>query len=330
MSVPAYYFDGKSSRRHAVRLAVNGQLAVLTGDADRECPLAELRVSERLSHGQRKVSFPDGAYLEILDATAFDAMLLDTRHRDSLVVRLQQSWRGTLAALCATAAILIVGYVYVLPAAANLAAKALPVSAERSIGREALAFLDKRMLSASSLPPERQQAIRERFMSLVPPLDGAPHHELVFRKSRVGPNAFALPSGQIVLTDEIVHLAGGDEAVVAILAHELGHLHERHLTRRVIQGSIIGIFATTLFGDVSALLANIPTAMLDLKYSRDAEREADDYAIAMLKKNGISPAALARVFEALEKAEKEKGGSPPYLSSHPSAAERIARIREAM
>jgi len=330
MSVSAYYFNGKSSRRHAVTLEVNGQVAVLTGDVNRECPLAELRVSERLGHGQRKVSFPDGAYLEILDPAAFDALLQNTGHRDSLVVRLQQSWRGTLAALVTTTAILVFGYVYVLPGAANLAAKALPESAERMIGSEALTFLDKRMLSASSLAPERQQAIRKRFMSLVPPQDGAPRHELVFRKSRIGPNAFALPSGQIVLTDEIVHLAD-DEAIVAILAHELGHLHERHLTRRVIQGSIIGIFATTLFGDVSAMVANIPTAMLDLKYSRDAEREADDYAIAMLKKNGISPTALARVFEALEKnAEKEKGGRPPYLSSHPSAAERIARIREAM
>ncbi|WP_336493096.1 M48 family metalloprotease, partial [Methylobacterium nigriterrae] len=66
--------------------------------------------------------------------------------------------------------------------------------------------------------------------------------------------------------------------------------------------------------------------MLYLKYSRDAEREADDYAIAMLKANGVSPAALASAFEKLER----KTGEPsPYLSSHPPADERIERIRNA-
>lgn len=324
--VAALYFDGKSSRHHSVLLTVREQVAVVSGDIQRECAISDLRVSERFRNARRKVTFPDGAYLEILDPAAFDALLARTGYQDSLVVRVQQSWRGTMAAFAVTAAILVLGYLYGLPAAANLAAKALPVNVERMIGRETLSFLDKRMLSPSTLPPARQQAIAGRFRNLVTPAEGAPAYEIIFRKSRIGPNAFALPSGHIVLTDELVHLVDNDDAVMAVLAHELGHLHERHLTRRLIQGSMIGAAATLLFGDVSSVIANIPTVMLDLKYSRDAEREADDYAIAMLKKNGISVSALIHVFEALE---KEPGDHSPYLSSHPPASERIARIRGA-
>jgi predicted Zn-dependent protease len=82
-----------------------------------------------------------------------------------------------------------------------------------------------------------------------------------------------------------------------------------------------------LFGDVSAVIANIPTVMLDMRYSRDAEREADDYAIAMLKANGIDLSGLITAFAKLE--TEGGGGSAPYLSSHPPASERIERIRRA-
>src|SRR5471030_2159050 len=97
-TVTAFYFDGKTSRRHRVRPSVDGDAATITGDVERGCPLAQLRVSERSVHATRKVSYPDGAYLEIADRAAFDALLDATGHRDGVVVRLQQSWRGALAA----------------------------------------------------------------------------------------------------------------------------------------------------------------------------------------------------------------------------------------
>jgi Zn-dependent protease with chaperone function len=183
------------------------------------------------------------------------------------------------------------------------------------------------MFLPSELSEKRRAAIVDGFKRLSPPKAGVPAYEIVFRKSKIGPNAFALPSGQIVLTDEIVNLMNDDVAVMGILAHELGHLHERHLMRRVIQGSAIGAVATVLFGDVSAVVANVPTLLVDMKYSRDAERDADDYAIALFKANRMDLSNLARVFEKLG----EKSDNPmPYISSHPASSERIARIRAAI
>lgn len=326
MQIPAYYFDGKTSRKLRVALSVEAGVAFITGDVQRQCPIADLRVSERTRNAARKVTFPDGAYLEVLDNTVFNQLLALTGHRDSFVVRMQQSWRGALTAVVATMAILAAGYLYGLPAASEAVAKTLPEKVERAIGRETLSFLDKRILAPSNLPAQQQQAIVARFAALTPPRQGVPRYEIIFRKSKIGPNAFALPSGQIVLTDEIVELVDNEDALMGILAHELGHLHERHIMRRIIQSSAIGAIATALFGDVSAVLANIPTVMLDLKYSRDAEREADDYAIAMLKANDIDLSTLTLLFAKLE---KNASDSVPYLSSHPPASERIKRIRSA-
>ncbi|MDO9422559.1 MAG: M48 family metallopeptidase [Herminiimonas sp.] len=325
--IPASYFDGKTSRVHRVSLSVNDGIASISGDAQRASPISELRVSERTRNGFRKVTFPDDAYLEINNAPEFDDLLAATGYRDSAVVRMQQSWRNALIGLVATIAILVLGYLYALPIAADIVAKALPESVERSISKGTLEFLDKRILAPSQLPVARRDEITKKFQMMVPPKEGAPSYEIIFRKSNIGPNAFALPSGQIIMTDELVKLMSNDEQVIGVLAHELGHLHERHLMRRIVQSSAIGAVITVIFGDVSSIIATVPTVMLDMKYSRDAEREADDYAIAMMKANGIPLSQLSDSFERMK--TKESEAPPPYLSSHPSTDDRIAHIKNA-
>jgi predicted Zn-dependent protease len=327
--VEASYFDGRSSRLHRVTLQVVDGVAQVRGDAERDSPLAELRVSERSRHALRKVTFADGAYLEIRDLAGIEAMLQRTGHSDSWVVRIQQSWRGALAAAAGTVAVLGLGYAYALPAAADWLARAMPPSMERQLGQGVLAVLDRHMFQPSRFSDQRMEELERRFKLLAPPQGDAPPWRLAFRHSRYGPNAFALPSGDIVLTDEMVRLLKDDDAVMGVLAHELGHVHQHHITRRIIQGSVVTAGAALLFGDVSSLLATAPAALLDMKYSRDAERDADDYAIAMLKRNGIPLEHLALAFERFEQLEKEGGAPAAYLSSHPASAERAEHFRAA-
>nr|WP_315398392.1 M48 family metallopeptidase [uncultured Duganella sp.] len=333
--VAAGYFDGRSSRLHRVTLRVRDGVAEVRGEIERDSPIGALRVSERSVHALRKVTFPDGAYLEIRDLAAIEALLRRTGHGDGWVVRLQQSWRGALAAAAGSVLLIGAGYVYGLPALADWLARAMPPSMERQLGQGVLALLDQHAFAPSRLSGQRMAQLAARFGRLQPPEGGAPAWRLVFRKSKIGPNAFALPSGDIVLTDDMVLLLKDDEAVMGVLAHELGHLHQRHMTRRVIQGSVVTAGATMLFGDVSSLLATAPALLLDMKYSRDAERDADDYAIAMMQRNGIALAHLLAVFERLQAWQQQQqagaqDGAETYLSSHPAGAERIARVRAAM
>ncbi|NRR33237.1 M48 family metallopeptidase [Oxalobacteraceae bacterium] len=351
--VAARYFDGKTSRLHQVHLSVRAGIAYIEGEVQRSCALGELQVSERSRHAVRKLSFPDGAYLEISDTAAFAQLLEQSGQRDSWVVRAQQSWRGALLASGACVALLAAGYWLLLPAAAGLAARLLPVQIERKLGGGILEVLDQRIFQSSRLSPARQRELSAAFAALRPPGGGAQAWRIVYRSSLAGPNAFALPSGDIVLTDQMVKLLGDDQAVMGVLAHELGHLHHRHLTRRLIQGTAVATTVTLLFGDVSSILVTLPTLVLDMKYSRDAETEADDYAAAMLTQNGIGLEHLERVFAVLERieggdasvkpdaagggAKQTETGSPQsrggaggmasYLSSHPGSAERLARLR---
>jgi predicted Zn-dependent protease len=134
------------------------------------------------------------------------------------------------------------------------------------------------------------------------------------------------------VTDALVALARNDEELVAVLAHEAGHVARRHGLRQLFQNSLVALAVTWLVGDVSAIVAAAPTALLQAKYSRDLEREADSYALVTLRVNGIATEHFAAMLERLEDSGAEGGGittgALDYLSSHPVTSERIERVRQ--
>ena len=329
-AVDARYFDGRSSRARAVRLSVDdGHLDIIGDDITRRVPVSELRVSEPLAHAPRIVTLADGAFCEIADNAAFSQILAASGHRDSMVVAWQNRWRGAFIALLGLIAFLFVAYRWVLPVAAEYAALNVPLTWEERLGREATALLEKRVFSTTQLPSERRDALTDRFEAIAPE-DGR-DYSIRFRASKIGPNALALPGGVIYVTDELVELAPDDDAVLGVLAHELGHIQRRHLMRRLFASAAVGAAAAVLFGDVSTVLAALPAILIELDYSRAMEREADLYAVDLLRANGISTGSLATLFERMQKAHDKRGSKsdwPAYLSTHPPTLERIELFRK--
>jgi Zn-dependent protease with chaperone function len=100
--------------------------------------------------------------------------------------------------------------------------------------------------------------------------------------------------------------------------------------------SLTAALSATLFGDFSAVTAGVPAVLTQMQYSRAMELEADDYAVGVLRRNGLEPEALAVALEALERQQPGEADVPrwlrqsmAYLSTHPATAERIARLRAA-
>ena len=329
----AHYYDGRSARRHDAQLAiVDGELRLNGEFGSRRAPLAEVAIGERFGAAPRSLRFADGAWCEPQDGPGFEAMLAAEGWREGAVVRLQNRWPWALAALGGFVGCVAAAYFVLLPWFAGFMAPRLPAAFATAVADQALGELDRNgMLQPSRLSAERQQAIAAQLAALKS--GGLPAYRLHFRAApRIGPNAFALPDGQVVLLDELVALAADDAQVVAVLAHELGHVQHRHGMRQMIQGAVVSFAAAAWFGDISSLAAGFGALVLESRYSREFEREADAWAARLLAANGGSAEVLAQVLLRLEEKArgKGKGGEgADWLASHPDVAERVAALRAA-
>jgi predicted Zn-dependent protease len=334
------YFDGRSSKAVPVTLSISELLARLNSGLDgvllQEIPVKSIRWPERTRHGARMIELPDGGQLHADDAAAYDAWAAaHVPQAESWVVRAQQSWRGVLAALAVVVCLTAAAYQWGLPAAARTIAAWVPLSVDEALGRNALAQIDGTWMQPSQLPPETQTRLRERFGAamLAAYPQAVPAYQLVFRKSKIGPNAFALPGGTMVLTDELVKLVNDDDVVLGVLGHEIGHVTLRHGMRQMVQLGVLQGVLSIAFGDYGSLITTAPLLLGDAAYSRDAEREADAHAIRFMQANRISPLVMVKFFETMRAEQKTKDKSTPLgisiISSHPADEERMEKFRQA-
>jgi predicted Zn-dependent protease len=159
------------------------------------------------------------------------------------------------------------------------------------------------------------------------------YYNLEFRKGGVfGSNALAFPGGIILITDEMVETTEEMDEVMAVLAHEIGHVELRHAMRSVLQSSVIGVVVATVTSDaatLSAAMTGLPVLLAQTQYSRDFEIAADEYAFGLLKQNGYPPMAFASLMERLAKENGKELHPPEWISTHPVTSERVTRARNA-
>ena len=344
--VSAVYFDGRSSRPQAAQVRVEGdELRISLPEQELRYPLDVLRWPERSQATGRTFLLPAGASLQADADGAWSRLAAAHGIAESSVVRWQQSgWRIALA-LVLVLVLVGSGLRWGVPLAARAVLLAVPASVDAAIGRQTLIQLDAEVFSPTELSVSQQQQLRARLDAVVrrawasrdePP----PEFELAFRSSSVGPNAFALPGGSIVLTDELVELADGNlDMVVGVLAHEIGHVEGRHGMRAVAQSLLAATAMAVVLGDASSLLTSAPLVLGSLAYTRDLERQADDHAIALMQANDISPRVMAEFFRKVLDANDvpaddtgNEGGLDRLgllFSSHPGARERIRKFEDA-
>ena len=340
------WFDGLSPRPRAVHVrCVGDELWVepLDPQADggaRRYPLRRVNWPERRSHGQRQTDLPDGGLLQHADAPEWDSWWSAQGLRESWVVGLQQSWRGVAWSLLLTIAVLGAAWHWGVPAASQFVAQRLPASLETSLGESSMKRLDEALLKPTRLPPAQTREIEARWRAFVERAYGErepPAWQLHWRHApALGPNALALPGGHIVVTDQLVDLLRDrPDALIGVLAHELGHVQHRDGLDALVRASLLSAIVGVVFGDASGFIATVPAALLTQAYSRDVERRADAYSAALLHQGGVSPAAMLPLFERLAQRAHAKGGSreqasplPMALASHPADEERIRFFRD--
>lgn len=347
--VRARYHDGLSSRSHdvALRFLPGGRLRLEgEGVGPEEFDRRDVRLEPPLGNAPRFLRLPGERCCEIRDQPALDRewQAWGDACADEVMGRwlhrLERSWRRVLMAAAMLIVIAWAGYTWGVPWAAKQAAYALPESVLNRLSDETMATFDRLIFEPSVLSEARRLEIQEKFSAFLHAAEDSGRYRLEFRAApSVGANAFALPSGLIVLTDELVALAESDDEILAVLAHEAGHVRHRHILRSVLQNAAVAVAVTLVTGDVSsatAAAAAAPAFLLQNHFSREFEREADTAAVATMRRAGMQPESLARILLRLEAAHREESPDSDsgesaawsYISSHPPTAERIEAIRE--
>ena len=213
----------------------------------------------------------------------------------------------TVAIGVAVSAVVIFGIIQI----PEVAAPYVPLAWERKMGDAMMAQVGER----SCRTPAGEAALKRLATSLSPDAAGIDIEVLDIPIV----NAAALPGGRIVIFRELLKDAKSPDEVAGVLAHEIAHVRERHVTESLIREfglSVIG-------GNAGATV----TGVMSAGFTRGAEREADGEAARMLDHANISPAPTAGFFKRLAEQEKRFGRVAEglsYVSTHPLSGERQA------
>lgn len=324
----------KSGSVRSVRLWFDGRFLLVGEDAPetlpdaaRRWPLGELSLDGIPARGApvKLRHRPSGAQLTLANGP-FTMTLRSAANHLRAPVEERRTWRTLwlyMAGATAVAAVVVALSLEVLP---DILVRVLPDSFGDRVGREVAEDLFPESIECSrSAGLAALSRLQRRFEPVLPPGTRLTSLRVVNLREA---NAVALPGGRVFIFRGLLEKASEPDGVAGVFAHEIGHVIEKHGLRNVIRQTglsiALGILTSGQADGIGAVLG-IGQALAMFSYSRDAERQADDWAIDILHQAGIDPAPLAELLEAITKGE----GGTSFLQTHPATEERTGMIRSA-
>lgn len=304
MALHARFFDGIQSRPRAVTLAVSATSLRLTPD-DGSAPviwaLSDIMIldTHTRAHPARLScrSAPDARLLiETADGWAqIRPYLTQAKNHGNMM---SASW-GSLGMYAVLCVLVVVLAMYYIPKSAAHLEGLVPESAARNLGRQVItAHFDAPVCVA----PKGEAAFRKLMARLESGLDKPLPPTVSFVVKNSETNAFAAPGDYIIVFSGLADDVKSVDEFAGIIAHEMGHVHYSHPMRAMMRYMGFSFMMRAMVGDSTLLdAAGMINAM---RFSREDEGTADDYAIDVLRRAGLDAVRFADFFERHDRAEK--------------------------
>jgi Zn-dependent protease with chaperone function len=329
LCVAGQYCDGYTAIAHPVNaLFSDATLVLISPDIHRTAHLSEVRVSEDLGRLPRTFTFADGATLVVPTSDELSKKLGESKPK---LQRWESKYRYVVAALAAIIGTAWWIYSCAIPYIADQAVARFGTKLESAHPGSTLAKLDAAGVWKPSKLDENRQAKARRVIAARLRPGHVDLKRIAFRDSPdLGANALALEGGDIVLTDDLIHILSPEEQIAAV-AHELGHVYHHHNQRLWLRqvgllGAMRLLLGTSGWHDP---IADTTQLLGETRYSREFEADADAYAVGLLTESGISPCHLATALRKLEVATPiHVKTQSEWFSSHPLMEDRIGKIED--
>lgn len=293
--------------------------------ADDSCLLHTRMVELRIANRQK----PTGARLAV-------AGIADMRSVLNLLPALAQHqrrdfWLQARTIVLATAALasVIVAYLFGIPLLADRLVRYVPSAWETKIGDTAAVQIERQLTAGKGYvvcDPDRDSVANKaiaRFVAATFEGLDSPFHPVVTVVRSETPNAFALPGGRAYYLSALVQASRSPDEFAGVLAHELGHVYYRHGMQSLIASSTTGLLVGFVLGDMTGLsvAGAIGSSLVDNRFSRQDEAQADRFAAETAQRLGYSTKGLADLLERVAK-DDSFSRALALFSNHPLTDER--------
>jgi Zn-dependent protease with chaperone function len=325
----ARFYDGRSALSHAAEVTLEGEALHIRTDGHEvvwrlkdlvpDVEADQVRVSNRRERDARLV----------LPVGEWGPLVGDRLAGQAQVRRRREVW---LIGGLTTVAVGVILFVFVgVPILSGPAARATPVDMELRMGANFDSQVGAVFPTCSN---EEGQRVLNALGDRIAAGAETPFDIRVRAVEAPMVNAFALPGGAVLVTDDLIAEAGSPDELAAVISHEVGHVEMRHVMQAVWRNLGIGMMLDLVVGggtgagQQAVILAGQAS---DLTYSREAELAADARGQALLHDAGLSSLGMAPFFERIAKAEGagRLSQAVEFMNSHPDSRRRSRVARDA-
>lgn len=330
------YRSGSSHAFDALaQVSERGSINLAVGKDSKQYSIIEYKIEPRLGKANRVIRFADGVRFETGDHEAIASV--EALFPSSRILRfvdwMESRWPVALGSLVGVVVFVFAFFEYGMPLMAKYVAFEVPQSVRRTLSENGLKTIERYGSfeeSYSMRMHELGEAAFERALDLVADSKNPEfYYELrIYASSAIGPNAFALPSGLVVVTEAFIELCENEEQMVAVFLHEIAHVEQQHGLRSLIQDTGVFLMLSMVLGDLSSLgglAASLPALAVESRYSQNFEMEADLYAGRTLEASGIGAEALKEILILLH-SDLPDIDLVQFLGSHPGLEERLKAL----
>lgn len=335
MIFEAQFFNGKSSKPISVQLEVGYTGIQIKGTHDDGVPFSlvwDFDKVQRLEDQNNKILIYYGDQFPYENLTIKDSSIIKELERfggSHPFMNTAHGWfkkHGVKAYGAALVGVLFVVssfHFFIFPGLQSLVVESITIDYERSLSAEYLTLIKN--------TEDVDSAASVVLSEYIAGLDIDTEYEIeamVINSSMV--NAMALPGGYMVVYTGIIEKMDRQEQLAALIGHEVGHIVKKHSLNQMVNSLSKQYLLKVLVGGANSAIEQLGGVLAwvdQMSYSRDAEREADDFAFEVLKNSNLDPNGAVELFQISDDNEFKEEGER-LLSTHPLTDERISNAKK--